>query len=153
MMKRLMTTSLLAFGLLVAVGCSNTSPPGGKPTGSHTGTTSNSNAYGAKSSQQFEIKSDDKSISLKQGETKKEEVRVDRGKDFKEGVKLSVEAPTGIKATLSKSMVAASDPEKVELSITADKNAAIGEHELTITGTPDTGTATTLKIKVNVKNS
>lgn len=151
-MKRL-TASLLAFGLLVAVGC-NTSTPGGKPTSAHGGAGGNVNAntVGAKTSEQFKLSGPTLSVSLKQGETKKEKIKVDRGKDFHDTVKLSVQAPAGVKAELSKTTVAAGDPEEVDLSVTADKSAAVGEHDITITGTPTTGNPTSLTVKVKVSN-
>jgi len=143
MMNRIAcVVTALALGALV--GC-NTSPPGGSPP-----------AAGGQRSTSFKLKAPLTSTSIKQGETQTVKLSVDRGKDFKEDVHLKVELmdnPKGIKVEPADPVVKASDKEDLALKVTADKDAAIGEHTIRITGVPETGVAAPVEFKVTVKEN
>ena len=143
MMNRIAcVVTALALGALV--GC-NTSPPGGSPP-----------ASGGQRSTSFKLKAPATSTTIKQGETQTVKVTVDRGKDFKEDVHLKIEfmdSPKGLKVEPADPVVKASDKEDLALKVTADKDAAVGEHTIRITGVPETGVATPVDVKVTVKEN
>lgn len=98
----------------------------------------------------FKISAPSGTVDLTQGEKKVEKVSLDRGTDFKQGVKLSANAPDKLKVDFEKSSIAASDPKDVNMTIEAAKDAQVGEHTITVTATPDTGAPTTVDVKVKV---
>jgi uncharacterized membrane protein len=134
-MKRL-TTVLLGTMLLVSLAC-NTSDKGG----------------GAEARTSFKISAPALPTSIKQGDRETVKLNVDRGKDFKQDVQLRVSAPKGISVDLAKKDVKAADAAEVPVTITVDKDAPLGEHVVTVTGTPATGAPTTVDFKVVVKES
>jgi len=125
---------LAAVATLGFIGCNKSSPEGGAPA------TANS----------FTIVPPTLSPTIKQDNKESVKLTVKRGTDFKQGVKLSVTPPTGIKAELDKSTVAAGDSGEVTLTITVAKDAGLGEQVIKISGTPDSGAATAAEVKVNV---
>lgn len=130
------TVKLLSFAfLLVAfVGCTNRSNPGG----------------GAERSRTFTIDGPGTTTSIKQGETQTVNLKVNRGSEFRQGVKLKANAPTGIDVVLSDSTVQPTDKNDVNIKVAVGANASPGEHIIQVTGTPDQGNVTTLDLKVNV---
>jgi uncharacterized membrane protein len=123
----------LALGLGSA-GCNN-SPQGGNP-----GT-----------SDSFKVTAPTMTTSLKQGEKETVTMNVTRGTDFKKNVDLKADAPKGLKAVLVSSKVAPSDPATISMTIEADKTCPLGDHIVKVTATPDSGAATTVDVKVTVK--
>ena len=91
------------------------------------------------------FKSEDKTFKVSK------DVKVVRtgGKD-KEDVKLTFEAPKGIKVEPNPLTVKASDKEEASVKVTVDKEAALGEHEIKVTGTPAKGKETSVSFKVEV---
>lgn len=133
-MTKLLPAALVAAVGLCGAGC-NKSPEGGA-----TGT-----------SNSFHVSAPAMGTTIKQGDKQTVTLSVDRNSDFKQAVKLTADAPKGLHADLSKSTVAAGDPKDVSLSITADKEAAVGEHTIKVTATPDSGAATSVDVKVKVE--
>lgn len=125
--------SLAALAAIVAVGC-NKSPEGGTP-----GTSSS-----------FTITAPTIPSSIKQGDRETVKMSLDRKSDFKKDVKLSVTAPEHIKAELSKDVIKASDPTDFTLTISVDKNAALGDQVVKVVGTPEGGSATSVDVKVKI---
>ena len=115
------------------IGC-NKSPEGGV-----TGT-----------SNSFKVTAPTLPLMLKQGDKQTVTVTLDRESGFQQTVKLDAQAPKGLKADFDMKSVKASDAKDVSLSITADKDAALGDHVVKVTATPDSGSATTVDIKVTV---
>ncbi|AWM38745.1 hypothetical protein GobsT_30590 [Gemmata obscuriglobus] len=115
----LATAALVAF----AFGC-NKSPEGGTP---------NTNAS-------FKL-SLPTAKDVKQGNTESYDASVERGSDFKKDVKLSVEGkPEKLTVKLSKDAIKAGDGDtKFTITVTPDKDAPIGKHDVKIVGTPDGG--------------
>jgi uncharacterized membrane protein len=105
---------------------------------------------GMASSEGFKIVTPVMGMSLKQGETKAVKVSLDRGKYFKQDVRLTIRASEGLTVSPSEVVVRASEKPDVPLQVTAPRDAAIGEYRLYITGTPETGTATSTEIKTKV---
>ena len=78
---------------------------------------------------------------------------MERGKGFKQRVKLEVKAPVGVQVEPKEAMVEPGDKGDVQLKITVAKDAPIGEHKILVKGTPDKGepAATEFKITVSAK--
>lgn len=126
--------ALFAFG----IGCSKSSPEGGAPG------TPNS----------FKIKVPATAKDIKQGTAETVELSIDRGSEFKKDVKLSVSKVDKLDIKLSKDTIKASEDTKFSIVVTVDGEAALAEHVIKVTGTPDGGGAPTsedFKVKVTPK--
>jgi uncharacterized membrane protein len=118
-----------------AVGC-NKSPEGGTP----------------QTDANFKLSLPAGTKDIKQGTAETYDASIDRGSAFKKDVKLTVEAPKQLDIKLTKQEIKASDPDtKFSITVTAAKDAPIGEHTIKIVGTPAEGspTAGEFKVKVN----
>jgi uncharacterized membrane protein len=122
------------IAVLSFLGC-NTSPEGGSPGTNRT----------------FSLKAPTLSTTIKQGDTQTVTLTVDRDSDFKQTIKLQVTEPKGIHADLNKTQVTAADPKDTSLTIKVDKDAPLGDHVIKVTGTPETGSATSVDVKVTVE--
>ena len=98
----------------------------------------------------FKLGAPTMAVSLKQGDKQTATITVDRDSGFQQTVKLDAQAPKGLKVDFDKSSVKPADGKDVAMSITADKDAALGDHVIKVTGKPDTGNATTVDVKVTV---
>ncbi len=87
---------------------------------------------------------------VKQGEVQTVRVVLERGKGFKQGVKLEVKAPEGVQVEPKETIVQPGDKGDVQLKITVAKDAPIGEHKILVKGTPDKGEATETEFKLTV---
>jgi hypothetical protein len=99
----------------------------------------------------FTLKSSDRSIALKQGDRQTVKLTVDRSSGFKQAVKLDATVPKGVKAEFGSKTVAAADAADVTLTVEADKDAAIGEHKIHVTATPEKGDPSVLDVVVKVE--
>ncbi len=77
-------------------------------------------------------------------------IKVDRGKDFKGAVKLSAKAPDKVSVDFDRSTVKDGESQEVNLSIKPAADAPAGDHKIVITGTPDSGAATSKDLTVKV---
>ncbi len=129
--------SLAAFAAALVVGC-NKSPEGGAPGTPNTFTITGPSATVP--------------TTIKQDNTESVKLTLNRGKDFKQHVKLAV-VPKGdkVKGELNKTDVSPADPGEVVLKISVPKDTPLGEQILTVTGTPEGGTATSVDVKVKVE--
>jgi uncharacterized membrane protein len=135
MMNRIAcVVTALALGALV--GC-NQSPPGGSP-----------RSAGGQQSTSFKIEAPVMATTIKQGDTEEVKLKVDRGKDFKQDVKLKVEIVGEVKGITV-------DPHEpvVKIKVKAEKDAAIGDHVLRITGVPESGVSAPVEVKITVKSA
>ncbi|MFO0811374.1 MAG: NEW3 domain-containing protein [Gemmataceae bacterium] len=89
--------------------------------------------------------------SVKQGDRSTVTLSVNRGSAFGEAVSLKATAPPGITATLNNPRVAPNEGRDVALTIEAAKDAPLGEHVVTISATPEKGSATSVDVKVKVE--
>jgi uncharacterized membrane protein len=89
---------------------------------------------------------------IKQGEAKTVVVTLHRDNYFKQNVKLKIKLSKGEGITFdpAKVLVKASDEPDVQLTITAPRNAALGEYLVSVTGTPKTGEPTSVEFTVKV---
>ena len=131
-----MRTIRIAFGLglvCAAFGCTRSQPGGGPDKAS-----------------QFTINGPATSTSIKRGETNTVALTVNRGSDFKQDVKLKVEAPAGVLVEPSSLVVKSGEKGDVNIKVAVATDATPGEHVIHVTGTPDTGKVTTLDLKLSV---
>jgi uncharacterized membrane protein len=112
--------------IVLQAGC-NKSPEGGNPG----------------SANSFKISAPTTSTTIKQDNKETVKLSIDRGSDFKKDVKLTVKAPDKIKAELSKETIKAGDTTDFTVTVSPDKDAPLGDHKVTVTGTPDGGGAAT----------
>ena len=87
---------------------------------------------------------------VKQGETLSVTISLERGKYFKQDVKLQIEATKGISVEPTSFIIKASDKPDVQLRIAAAQNAAIGEYSVSVKGIPKTGESTSTAFTVKV---
>src|SRR5688572_7337044 len=114
-MQRLCALVLVA-GLVSFVGCTK-SEPGGNVAAPH---------------DTFTLVGPVASTTIKQGETKMIDIKVDRKKEFKEDVKLAVDnPPKGITVEPVDAKAASSEP--AHLRVKAADNAPVGDHDLMVT--------------------
>lgn len=116
-----------------------------------TGCTKDPNAGNAKADS-FEVKAPAATTALKQGESKTVKLTVERGKDFKQTVKLTADGlAKGIKIELARAELKAGDPNEIEMKLTAEEQAAPGEAKITVKATPEKGDAKSIEVKVSVE--
>jgi len=130
----------LTIGMLLASteGCGRKSEPGGQTDRSAT---------------EFVLHGPSQSISLKPGETQTVNMKIDRGKEFHQTVKLDVDSPKGISVELNPKQVGPNDGSEVNVRVTARPDAPAGQQSIHITGNPEKGKATSLNLTVNVKDT
>ncbi len=125
---------MTACALLFAYGCKSTSDRGG----------------GAADARSFKIAVPAK-VSLSQGETKTVTVSLDRGDFFKRDVRLTMQVSgQGVQVQPSQTVVQADQPGEVQVRVSADTNAAIGEYRVRVVGTPEQGAPTSVSFPVQV---
>jgi uncharacterized membrane protein len=134
-MKQLLCASVLSAAFaFVGLGCAR-SPEGGTP-----GT-----------DQTFRLSGPTLSTNIKQGDRQTVNISVNRDRDFRQTIRLSAQAPEGLNAEVGKPTVAPGEPDEVPVTISVSQNAPLGDHIVKVTGTPDTGAATTVDVRVTVE--
>jgi uncharacterized membrane protein len=156
-MKRLGTVmGCLSLALiLAALGCEAKSPPGGPGATSRGADTSHSSIpMVGQPDNTFKLDVPALATSLKQGETKTITLSISRGKNFDQDVKLEFsDAPQGVKVTPTENSIKHGDKE-VQVKLEAAKDAALGEHTITVTGLPaKEGAKTSVTFKIDVKKA
>jgi len=164
---RTLLAGLLGVSLVAFLGCETKSPPGGPGVRPSSATTPPSTPRAAANdrtapqsekpevverSTTFRLETPATSTSLKQGEKKEVEIKISRGTNFKEnvGLKFTAGANSGLKVDNPPTELKAGE-NNVRVLIEATKEAALGDHEITVTGTPQTGSPVSVPIKVTVK--
>ncbi len=89
---------------------------------------------------------------VKQGETQVVTIKLERGESFKQDVKLHIKLSKGegISVDPAKVTIKAGDKPDVDIKITVNKKAALGEYNVSVMGTPATGEPTSVEFKVQV---
>lgn len=88
--------------------------------------------------------------TLKQGETKKLDFTLTRGKDLKDDVELSVEAPEKVKVEMDPKKVPASSDGKFTVTVSAAEDAAVAEHTVKLSAKTGKGNPAVTEFKVKV---
>ena len=136
MSKNLLALAASAtFALVGGIGCNKSSE------GGQAGTTNS-----------FKVAPPTLPVSVKQGDKHTVTLTLERGSAFQQTVHFDAQAPKGLKVEFDKSSVKAADGKDVAMSVTADKDAALGEHVIKVTAKPETGDATTFDVKVTVSD-
>ncbi len=153
-MKKLLAV-FLSTAVALAFGCGeqHKSPPGGPgATGTQGKGTTGSTTGTADKDHTFTIKAPSGTTDIKQGQAKEISVSIDRGKDFKQNIKLSLTSDDkGVTVRPDTSELKASDnAAALKFNLEAAKDAAIGEHKVTVKATPETGPATDTTFNVKV---
>lgn len=143
-MKKLLAAFLCA-ALAASFGCNeNKSAPGGPGApGSRTAGSSDNT---------FKLNPPSGTTDIKQGHTKEITISVNRGKDFKQNVKLTLSTDAkGLTIKPDTAEVKSTDTAtSLKFTLDAAKDADIGEHKVTVKGTPETGTSTETSFNVKV---
>lgn len=140
--------SVLAAGSLALVGCDSKSPPGG-PGAART----NDNSVRVSTpDNSFQLSVPMLETTVKQGEKKTVTISISRGTNFDQDVKMDFsEPPKGVKVTPADSTLKAGSKD-MQVTIDAAPDAALGEHTITVTGTPaKEGAKTSATFKIQVK--
>jgi uncharacterized membrane protein len=112
-----------------------------------------SNSGGTGKADSFTLAGPPRTTALKQGETQTVKITVQRGTDFKQAVKLTADKPPqGVKVEFIPADVKPGDRE-AEMKITADKDAAVGEHAIVVKGAPESGSGQSVDVKVKVEEA
>ncbi len=135
-MKKLIAITVVLTLVLAAVSSGADSPKGGS----------------VGKGEAFKIAVPTFDTKLKQGETQSITITLERGESFKQDVTLKIALSKGEGLTLdpTKVLVKASDKPDVQIAITAPKDAVLGAYNVSVTGTPTTGEATSVEFTVTV---
>jgi len=87
---------------------------------------------------------------IKQGGVQSVTISLERGKYFKQDVKLQIEASNGISPDPTSVLIKSSDRSEEHIQITVARDAAPGEYGIRVMGTPETGepTSTVFNVKI-----
>ncbi len=132
---RLFATSLSAWVIIAAAGCGTSSERGG----------------GTESHNSFTLQGPAMAMSIKQGQMETVNLTVNRGREFKQNVRLTAEAPPGVAADLSNTAIAPNDKGEISVKINIARTTPVGEHTIRIVGQPETGNTTSLNLKIRVQ--
>jgi uncharacterized membrane protein len=128
---------LLAAGLLVFTGC-NTSPTGGGGAAGGTFKVTGAPAM---------------TKTVKHDTSEAFKLKIDKGKDFKEDITLSVRvdpADKGVTASVDPTTVKAGDAPEFTVKVTASEKAADGDYDIIVLAKPAKGESVEHKFKVRV---
>jgi hypothetical protein len=135
LMKRLLFTGLSLVMLTALTGCPKSEKGGATTAGDET----------------FTLSKVLTSTSVSQGGAKEVEITLNRGKDFKQDVKMKAEkVPENVTVTFTPNPIKPSDDPKTIMKIEAAKDAAQGETTLTVWGTPVKGAATSIEVTIKI---
>ena len=87
--------------------------------------------------------------TMKQGEDKTFTILLNRGAYFKRDVALDI-ATEGISVSPTNFIIKASDKPDVEIRIAVPREAALGEYDVSVKGTPESGEPTSTEFTVKV---
>ena len=133
-MKKVIAITIVLTLVLAAVSSCKRSPEGGS----------------TRKGEGFKIDVPTFDTKVKPGEIQTVTIKLQRGESFKRDVKLEIEAAKGISIDPAKVLVKAGDKPDVQLTITAPKDAALGEYRVSVRGIPKTGEPTSVEFKVKV---
>jgi uncharacterized membrane protein len=77
--------------------------------------------------------------TIKQGELQTVTVSVNRDDYFKQDVRMEIKTPAGLSIDPTSVQVRAGDKPDIQLRISANKDAAIGDYRVDVKGTPESG--------------
>lgn len=154
-MKRLLGV-FLCSALAVSLGCGeHKSTPGGPgATGSQTKSPKESTTTKETTAKEetFTLTAPG-TTDIKQGQEKKVEIKINRGKNLKQDIKLTLTSDDKNVTVEPETaeLKASSDAKTLEFTLKASKDAKIGEHKITVKGSAESGppTETSFDVKVS----
>ena len=135
-MKKLLAITIALTLVLAAVSLATDSPKGGSVV----------------KGEGFYVSVPSFDTKVKQGETQVVTIKIERGESFKQDVTLEIKLSKGKGITFdpAKVTVKASDKPEAQVKIMVPKDAALGEYNVSVMGTPTTGEPTSVEFKVKV---
>jgi uncharacterized membrane protein len=127
-------TIVMTLVLATVYGCQSSSPRGGS----------------AFTDEGFKVAVPTFTTEIKQGETLNVTISLERGKYFKQDIKLQIVASKGISVEPASVIIKASDKPDAQLRIAAAQNAALGEYSVSVRGIPKTGESASTAFTVKV---
>lgn len=141
-MTRLFLSTFTLAILLTATGCPE-SPTGGG---------NNSGGTNANRADTFTLDKVLTPTTVKQGGADEVTIKLNRDRDFKRSVKLTAEnVPDKVQVAFNPATIKPNEDAKSVMKITADKDAALGDHTITVKATPDSGNPTSIEVKIKVE--
>jgi len=145
------TLALAATFSLVLVGCNRESPKGGPGADkANKGTTGTTTTDSSDRSETFTIKVPPGNTNVKQGEQTEMNISISRGKNFDQDVTLTFAPPEGVQVTPD-TVKAKKGDDSAKITVKALDNATPGTTNIKVTGTPATGTATSVDMGIEIK--
>ena len=127
-------TIVMGLALTILAGCQSNGTQGGTvPNG-----------------QGFKITVPTFSTTIKQRELQTVTISVNRDDYFKQDVTVAIKAPAGLSVDPTSVRVRAGEKPDVQLRISANKDAALGDYHVDVTGTPETGEPSVAYFNVTV---
>jgi hypothetical protein len=146
---------LVLLALTAVVGCSG-SPTSAHQPGGATDKATNKPIIG-QAEGEFELKPPKTTQTVKHGETTSVEITIDRGKNTEAGdVTLTFhgpdgkELPKGVTIKPDKPIIKAANT-GIKVDVEADKEAAVGKHDIQIIGKPEKGKEAKATMTIDVK--
>ena len=87
---------------------------------------------------------------VKQGDVRNVTISLQRGENFKQGVKLEIQVSEGISVFPTEVPVKASEIADIQLRIATTRDTALGAYLVSVKGTPKTGEPTSIAFTVKV---
>jgi len=87
---------------------------------------------------------------VKQGEVRNITISLQRGENFKRGVKLEIKASEGISVYPTETFIKGSDTPDIQLRIASTRDTALGAYLVSVKGIPKTGEPTSIAFTVKV---
>jgi len=92
-----------------------------------------------------------KSVSVTQGRQERTSVSINRGRTFEQAVTVSFKSDSSdIRVTPERKEIPRGE-KKMDVTVEAGDNATVGDHVIEVTGRPETGDATSVRMTVTVK--
>jgi hypothetical protein len=135
---------------MITAGCSNESKPGGPGAATKPTSKGETKVVAENPDQTFTLKAPATETNIDQGKDDEVTLTIDRGKDFKQAIKVAFEAPQGIMITPTEGEFAAGSTE-MKVRIAAAATAPVGKADVKVTGTPETGKPVMTTFPVDVK--
>jgi hypothetical protein len=88
--------------------------------------------------------------NVTQGKREEVTISIDRDGDFNEPVHIKFSAPKGITMVPAETSIKTGET-KAKVAIEAAADAPVGRHSITVTGSPQTGASTSVKMDIDVK--
>jgi len=117
--------------------------------GAAAGPADNNNSNTANADRAFKLNGPNSVTSIKRGESRTVKMDIERRKGFDGGIKLRAEAPKGLQASLDETAPATARS-FVNVRITADRDATVGEHSVRIFGDGNNEPTHSWEVKVRV---